>query len=1155
MSTTKPASGRAAPNRVLGPADLREAVAGMLGIGAADLDDQQDLLALGLESIALMRVANLLRRAGVRATFEDLVEEPTLARWLALLADARPRPAPAAPPPRRAPVDDSGEHALAPMQQAYWIGSQDGQPLGGVSAHFYAEFDGADIEPERLEAAVHALLARHGMLRARFTPNGAQQVLPVSPWPGLAVHDLRGGAAQEELAELRTRLSHRRFDTERGDVFDVALSLLDGGRTRLHVSISMLVADAQSYQVLLADLAALYRDPGAGRAPLGYSFAQYLADQRDLEDAEAAAAARDYWRGRLAELPGPPRLPLAEGAGLREHRGVTRYYQRLSAAQVARITACAQAEALTLPVVFCAVYAEVLARWSAEPRFLLNLPTFGRRDLHEDVSLIVGDFTNITLLSVDASQPASFAERARGLQAQLRSDLTHADYSGVEVLRDLAREAPGDWLRAPVVFTSVIGMGELFGPQVRECFGTPVWTSSETPQVWLDQQVIESGDGDLLINWDVADGVFPDGLIDALTGAYEEALTSLTDAGSWHRPLAIPLPSGQAAVRARVNDTGAPRRLGRLHQRFFDRAVRDPDRTALLWGESGELSYGELADRAKRIAAGLHAVGVSPGDTVAVTTAKGPWQIAAVLGVLAAGAAYVPVGIDQPPARRERMYRTAGVEGVVCVGDEIVRLGWPGELPVFDIQQLARYRPVLRNGVRPTEDDLAYVIFTSGSTGEPKGVEITHEAAMNTVAAVNEHFGIGERDRVLALSALDFDLSVYDIFGPLSAGGAVVLVDELDRKEARSWGRLVRRHGVTVWNSVPALLDMLLVGGGLSGPAELPRVVMVSGDWVGVDLPGRVRRLRPDARFAALGGATEAAIWSNLLEVEQARPEWTAVPYGFPLRAQRFRVVDGHGRDRPDWAPGELWIGGSGLARAYRNAPEASAAAFVHDGGERWYRTGDRARYLPGGMVEFLGRSDTQVKIGGHRIELGEIEAALGRLPYVDKAVALVVGSAQRRIAAALVRADGGTDGEVDAAAKRALADELPPYMVPDEILTLAELPLTGTGKVDRRRLAALLERTPAAMPRPEPPAGPTEQALAAIWAEILQVAEVGRRDSFFGLGGDSLQATRMQEAVRTGLGVAVTLRQLFSAPSVAELAAVIDAERETAADYEEGGI
>lgn len=1140
MGPTTPSAARPDGNRGVGPAELRAAVAGLLGVAPADLDDRADLTALGLESVAVMRMVNVFRRAGVLVTFDGLIEEPTVERWLALLPDAAAVPRDTAVP-HREPVDEHREHPLAPMQQAYWIGGHDGQLLGGVSAHFYAEFDGAGVEPDRLTAAVHALFARHGMLRARFTPDGRQQVLARTPWSGLTVYDLRGPTGAETAATLRTTLSHRRFDVEAGDVLDVRLSLLDHGRTRVHIGISMLVADAQSYQIILSDLCALYRDPHRRLPPLNYSFARYLADEREHADRDVQEAA-DYWHGRLAELPGAPQLPLASGAATRKHEGVTRYHHLLSAGDVARLAGYARTEGLTLPVVFCTLYAEVLARWSAEPRFLLNLPTFGRRELHNDVSLMVGDFTNVTVLSVDVDEPATFTQRAAAIQARLRGDLVHSAYSGVEVLRELARRTGGG-LPAPVVFTSAIGLGPLFGSAVRECLGTPVWTSSETPQVWLDQQVIDNGDGGLLINWDVTDGVFPAGLVDALTDAYGRALTQLVAAADhWQRPLVVPLPDSQAATRARVNETGPARRLGLLHDRFFEWATTHPDATALAWGETGELGYGELADRALRIAGGLRAAGVVPGDLVGVTAAKGAWQIAIILGVLAAGAVYVPVGIDQPARRRERMYRKAGVRCVVGIGDERAP-------SMLDVRELARCGQPSREHGRRSDDELAYVIHTSGSTGEPKGVEISHRAAMNTIQAINDHFGICREDRTLALSAVDFDLSVYDIFGPLSVGGAVVLVDESDRKEAPSWGHLVRQRGVTVWNSVPALLDMFLAGGGVAGPGDVPRVVLVSGDWVAVNLPARVRALRPDVRFAALGGATEAAIWSNLLEVDDVPLAWTAVPYGYPLRGQRFRVVDRLGRDQPDWVAGELWIGGSGVAGGYRNAPDLTAAAFVHADGARWYRTGDLARYLPDGMVEFLGRLDNQVKIGGHRIELGEIEAALERQPGVQRAVAFAVGSPSRGIAAAVLGRHWDR-----ACAGRVLARDLPSYMVPARIVAVDELPLTATGKVDRRRLARLVEGRMAAVPR-EQPDGATERALAAIWTEVLGKRGLGRLETFFGAGGDSLQATRMLQSVRNEFGVAVTLRQFFAAPTIVDLAAVIDAERTVSGEFEEGRI
>ncbi|GAA3348206.1 non-ribosomal peptide synthetase [Amorphoplanes nipponensis] len=1122
---------------------LRDIVAQLLSVPAAQIDGRANVFELGLESIAIMRVANLCRRAGAKVKFSALAQAPTIDQWTELLAGQAARP----PAPRpRVPasseaLDPDATFPLAPMQQAYWIGRLDGQPLGGVSAHFYAEFDGAGVEPRRLEAACRALFARHDMLRARFLPNGRQQVLRETPWRGLTVHDLRGHV-EPALSELRDRLAHRRFAIEAGEVFDVQLSLLDDGRTRVHVGIDMLVADAQSYQIILAELALLYSDPRAALEPLRYSFARYLSED---DDPEASAEAQAYWRERLDRLPGPPPLPVVPEAITRVHAGVDRRFREVPAAQRDALARAARAHGLTLASALCALFAEVLGRWAAEPRFLLNLPTFDRREHNDDIARLVGDFTNVTLLGVDTAGPLSFAERAAGVQEQLRSDLAHARYSGVSVLRDLGRRDPGTWLRAPIVYTSVIGMGELFGDGVRACLGEPVWTSSETPQVWLDHQVIEGAGGGLLINWDVARGVFPEGLVDDMFAAHGAALRWLAEHDDWGAPLPLPLPAAQLAVREKVNDTGGETPAGLLHDAFFARARREPDRVALAWGTDGSATYGELAAAALRVAGLLRAHGVGPGDPVAVTVAKGPEQITAVLGVLAAGGVYVPVGCDQPDRRRDRIYADAGVRCVLVSGAAAGQ-SRPDGLPVLDVAAPAEALPA---PAPVAAGELAYVIYTSGSTGEPKGVEITHRAALNTIVAVNERFGVGRDDRVLAVSALDFDLSVYDIFGLLSAGGAVVLVEERDRKEARSWALAARRWGVTVWNSVPTLLEMFLYAAeGVDEPV-LPRLVLVSGDWVAVDLPARLRALRADARFVALGGATEAAIWSNLLEVGEVEPGWRAIPYGFPLPRQQFRVVDERGRDCPVWVPGELWIGGAGVARGYRNDAERTSAAFVTHEGGRWYRTGDRGRYLPDGMLEFLGRTDAQVKIRGNRIELGEVAAALRRHPGVSDAVVLAAGDKRDQLAAAVTgQPEGGPE-----ALRRTAAELLPPYMVPDTVAVVESFPLTGNGKVDRRQLATLLRRDEPGQPA-EAPRTPTELSLAELWAAHLG-RPVHRRDTFFDLGGDSLTATRVLEAVRKQFGVVVSLQQLFAAPTVEELAAAVEAQRAGAGDTEEGEI
>ena len=1105
--------------------DMRADLAELLGQVPGDGDD---VLQLGLDSLRLMGLASRWRKAGFDVRFSELAAEPVLSAWWSL-ARARAGAAEVAEVAAArgaAEVDESAPFALATMQHAYWVGRADGQVLGGVGAQFYNEFDGDGVDPERLARAVRALTARHGMLRARFLDDGRQRIAPESAWAGLTVHDLRAAAPGEvaaRLEELRGSLSRRRLAVERGEVFDVRLSLLPGGRTRLHVAIEMLVADAQSFRVLLADLARLYE--GRELAPLATSFAAYLAERaRRPED----AAARAYWQRRLPDLPGPPELPVVADPGSLRAPGVRRLQRTLSPAQWERLAARARSHRLTLPVTFLAAFAEVLAGWSAQPRFLLNLPLYDRDSVHPDVPGLVGDFTSLVLLAVDATGDGPFAERAAGLQAQLQEAVSHAAYSGVEVLRDLSR-ARGEPATPAVVFTSALGLGELFSEEVRRSFGAPGWTLSQTPQVLLDHQVTER-EGGVLLHWEAVDGIFPDGLLEAMFGAYERLVDWLAADGSDWLTTPSLLPAEQAAVRASVNDTAMPEPDRLLHEGFFDHARAHPQAPALLWGEDGRATYGELADRALRLAATLRARGVRPGEPVAVTLPKGPRQAEAVLGVLAAGGVYVPVGIDQPALRRAHIHASSSARVAVTDAERVAELEWPAGVQPVPLEEAAGAAP-LAEPAAVWREAPAYVLYTSGSTGEPKGVVVSHRAAMNTIADLNRRLTAGPADRCLAVSGLDFDLSVYDLFGLLSGGGAVVAVEEDERRDAARWAGLVRRHGVTLLNCVPALLDMLLVAGAGRLGGSL-RAVLLGGDWVGLDLPGRVAAELPGCRFLALGGTTETAIHSTICEVGPEVPAaWRSIPYGTPLGNVRCRVADAHGRDRPDWVPGELWIGGAGLADGYRGDPERTASRFVAHEGARWYRTGDLARYWPDGTLEFLGRADSQVKVRGHRIELGEVEAALVAHPGVARAAAVAVPGG---LAAAVVAAGAAPPPDE---LRAFLADRLPAHMVPGEIRALEDLPLSRNGKVDRRALAQLVAAGREAG-KWEPPAGPVEEAVAAVWAEVLGLPRVGRDGSFFALGGDSLVATRMLVRLRERGVEGARLSDLFRAPALSAFAA-----------------
>ncbi|QIJ65463.1 condensation domain-containing protein [Streptomyces sp. JB150] len=541
--------------------DVRHAVAGVLGVDPGTISDTENLIGQGMDSIRMMKLAGGWRRAGAAVTFRLLAENPTVEQWhTALTAGAPSSPTPqeettagTVPGPR--PVDAEAAFDLTPVQRAYWIGRREGMPLGGVGCHAYLELDGSDIRPERLETAVQRVLARHPMLRARFLDDGRQQILTESPWPGLVVHDLTATEPEKTergLDELRARLSHRVLDVAAGEVFDVQLTLLPGGATRVHVNIDLLVADVASIERVLADLAAAYRDPEGLPSPPPYAFPQYLADYRAWcgspgDPAAPLAVARDYWRARLPELPAEgPALPLAKRPQEVVRPRFSRRSFLLDADAWQRLTGRARAHGLTAASVLAAAYAEVLGAWSENRHFLLNIPLFDRQPLHPAVDDLVADFTSLVLLSVDVRRPAPFVERVRDLQGQLQRNVSHGQYSALSVLQDLRRARRGKPVSAPVVFACNLGSA-FVRPDVQTELGAWSWMLSQTPQVMLDHQVYEI-DGALLLAWDAVDELFPEGLMDDMVRSYEALLNRLAEPDAdWAAPAAVasPAPAGE----------------------------------------------------------------------------------------------------------------------------------------------------------------------------------------------------------------------------------------------------------------------------------------------------------------------------------------------------------------------------------------------------------------------------------------------------------------------------------------------------------------------------------------------------------------------------------------------------------------------------------
>jgi mycobactin phenyloxazoline synthetase len=1123
---------------------IRHEIADLLGIDAADIDPELDLVSQGLDSIRMMSLAGKWRKKGLDIDFASLAAQPSVRAWSELLGGGDVQ----ASAETVEVVDDPDAAApfpLAPMQHAMWVGREGDQQLGGVAGHLYVEFDGGAVDHDRLSRAATKLAERHPMLRVEFLPDGTQRIGEVpQPFPVQLVDLREAGDIEARLAQIRRTKSHQQLENA---VFELALTLLPGGRSRLHVDLDMQAADAMSYRTLLSDLTRLYN--GADLAPLGYTYRQYrLAATR--QPGAAVETDRQWWAERIPDLPDPPRLPVVPQAEQADPRHTTRRHHWLDPQTRDALFGAARRRGVTPAMALAASFSDALAGWSAEPRFLLNVPMFGREQHHPDVDALVGDFTSSLLLDIDLGAADTATARARAVQEVFRSAAAHAAYPGLSVLRDLSRHR-GTQVLAPVVYTSALGLGELFAADVTDTFGKPVWINSQGPQVLLDAQVTEF-DGGILVNWDVREDAFPAGLIDAMFDRHiGELLRLAADDTAWEASRTSLITAEQRAVRDRCNATTAEPSGQPLHAGFFASAAANPQATAVI-GAAGTLTYAELREQVLAVAAALHTAGIKPGDTVAVLGPKGADQITALLGILAAGAVYLPIGVDQPTERAERILATGGVRMALVCGDQE-----PTWLPALTIPEALRVgRRAVANDpafapVRTDPRELAYVLFTSGSTGEPKGVEVTHAAAMNTAEFLYGHFGIGPDDRCLALMTLECDLSVLDVFATLATGGAIVAVDEADRRNPDTWARLIHEHRVTVLNFLPGSLEMLVEVG--QDRLSSVRVVLTGGDWVRTAMVRRLQEQAPGVRVAGLGGATETAIHATIYEAGTDMPSaWTAVPYGVPFPNNAARVVNSFGADCPDWVPGELWIGGRGIASGYRGKPDLTAERFVEHDGRRWYRTGDLARYWPDGTLEFVGRADHRVKISGYRIELGDVEAALQRIPGVRAAVAGIVpaaGSRRTDLLAALVSLD---DPTLDVPKiTESIAEVVPPHMIPRHIELVERIPFTLAGKTDRRAAARILAEVVGDGPdaHRRMPTTPVQRALAAIIGELLATSDIGVDDDFFALGGDSVLATTAVARIREWLDTpTVMVPDIFATRTVEALAARLTA-REAGSD------
>ncbi|QED47028.1 non-ribosomal peptide synthase/polyketide synthase [Cytobacillus dafuensis] len=1001
------------------------------------------------------------------------------------------------------------------------------------------------LEKEYLWQSFQDLAVRHDILRTVFTTEGEHPLQIVVKELLLDVKefsllDITPDERQAAIEAKKEADKEKGFDLKKGPLMRLTVLETDKEEFVLIWSHHHILMDGWCLGILLQEFLTLYAARKEGRrAELGpvESYGRYI-EWLTNQDREVA---KEYWREKVAGYVEQASLPKKQMTVASTYKQEEMSYT-MSTTLTKRVEQVARHLNSTISTVLQAAWGVLLSRYSQQEDVIFGTVVSGRPPAVKGIEKTVGLFINTIPVRFQAAKDKTFMDLVKEGQSWAVSSQEHSFLSLAEIQ---AESKLGSGLLDHLFVVENYPFDKDIMDKNEKIVGLGIKAEGVFEQTNYDFNVIVNPGDQLSFTYRFNSEIYDEFLVRRISRSMEKVLESIC-VGPTQSLFEIEILSEEEKMVVReFNNTNMKFPLDKtLDQLIQDQAMRSPFETAIVCGDR-RITYQDLSEQANAVATRLIQEGVKPGDHVGIITGRKAETVAGLLGILKAGAAYVPMEPDYPKERVYYIQKQSHIKNII-MDEEALHL----EKKLLQGTKIIGLEEAIKNKgsqVKISKDpqSLAYIIYTSGSTGRPKGVMIEHKSIVNLIHWVNQTYMVGANDRLLWMTSMCFDLSVYDIFGILASGGTVVIAQKEDVQDPVRLRKMIIKEKITFWDSVPTTLHHFLRGleeGQEAYWQENLRLIFLSGDWIPVNLKKRSEVYFPNAKMIGLGGATEGTIWSNYYPVETVYEGQKSIPYGKPIGNNTFYILDADQCPVPQGVTGELYIGGIGVARGYIGDLEKTSVSFMKDPfrneeNATMYRTGDLGRLLPDGNMEFLGRMDHQVKVRGYRIELGEVEALLTAHPRVKESVVTVIkdGDINSGVAAYLVGDKTITDNEL----RQYLFTYLPKYMLPAHYIWLEEMPLSSNGKIDRKSLPNpkehLFERVF------ESPDTVTAKALAEIWTSLLGIENVSMNDSFFDVGGYSLKATVLVAKIYKKWGIEVPLEWVFRYSTLRELSEKID--------------